>query len=479
MTEQERMDAFEKRFTALARAYTDPADRSVDALVTARSAMASTARGSAIKRRWQLGLALDRRIAWALVAAAMLVALVALAIAAGTIRQPAGHGRLVFVRDGELFTAEVDGSGQVKIATRGVNGASFGYLSALWAPDGRHIAATRDGGGEFLTPAVDLMTADGALVRSVELGPGGTPSITWSPNGARIAIAAYAAEIARDAIEPIAGSDVQLRIVGLDPSADREMALPPDWRGIAASGPEISTVPDLGARWSPDDRWIALRVGLAIAPEQTLGWHLVAVDGSGTRRVEDLVDDVGGLVESMDWSPDGRLLATSGQVGCLDGGCISIVDVQHGLLSATVTHPSNAEPNLHGKLLWPEFSSNGDRVAVLGNLIDFTSEPAVTETYTLYVYDLAAARLTELTSGSRPMILDTSGAVHPNGTATGEFVEGATAAWAPDGLRLLYLVREAGDAPAGWTIRSIDPAGRSRSAVIARSVQSFDLGFSK
>ena len=45
-------------------------------------------------------------------------------------------------------------------------------------------------------------------------------------------------------------------------------------------------------------------------------------------------------------------------------------------MTSTVEHPSAGDPNMHGKLFWPEFSPDGDRVAVLGGLIDFTSEPA-------------------------------------------------------------------------------------------------------
>jgi hypothetical protein len=90
---------------------------------------------------------------------------------------------------------------------------------------------------------------------------------------------------------------------------------------------------------------------------------------------------------------------------------------------------------------------------------EFTSEPAVAETYTLYDYDLATSRFTELTSGIRSMVLDSTGAAHATGALTGELVEAATVAWTPDGRGLLYLVRDGGDSAASWTIRSIDAAG--------------------
>lgn len=130
---------------------------------------------------------------------------------------------------------------------------------------------------------------------------------------------------------------------------------------------------------------------------------------------------------------------------------------------------------MHGKLFWPEFSPDADRVAVIGGLIDFASEPPV-ETTTLYAYDMANARFTDLTSGSQTLVLDSTGALASKGTATGEIVVQGSVAWTPDGRALLYLVREAGDGPASWTLRSVDPAGGSQPSTLIRGVQSFDIG---
>ena len=417
------------------------------------------------------------RRGFTLLAAAAVVGLLAgTAVVGGFVLQNTAPqvGRIVFVRDGDLFVAEVDGSAQTRIATGGANGAKFGYLTAAWSPDMRHIAAVRDIGGAFLTPGVDLLTADGALVRTVALNAGCGPSLSWSPDSSEVAIATCPADVPRDAIEPVE-SGIRLLIAGLDASADREIALPSEWRSVASANPEAWIRPDLWARWSPDGRWIALP---AIVAGQS-GRYVVAADGSGTRRIEALTDNLGDDIDFFDWSPDGRSLAISGGwVDCEEEVCLGIVDSEGGPVTSTVGHPSAEEPNLHGKLFWPEFSPAGDRVAVLGGLIDFTSEPAVTETSTLYDYDLATARFTELTSGTRSMVLDATGAAQPTGTETGELVTGGTVAWTPDGRGLLYLVREAGDSAASWTIRSIDVAGGSQSSALVRGVQSFDLGFS-
>ena len=219
----------------------------------------------------------------------------------------------------------------------------------------RHIAAVRDVGGAFLTPGVDLMTADGALVRTVALDPGCGPSVSWSPDSSEVAIATCPADVPRDTIEPV-DSGIGLLIAGLDASADREIALPPEWGSVASARREVWIRPELWAQWSPDGRWIAVPASVAGQG----GWYLVAADGSGTRRIEEFTN---GLlrVDFVDWSPDGRGLAVSGDwIGCVDGDCLGIVSSEGGPVS-TVGHPSGRDPNMHGKLFWPEFSPDGAR----------------------------------------------------------------------------------------------------------------------
>ncbi|MCI0583887.1 MAG: hypothetical protein L0227_13550 [Chloroflexi bacterium] len=475
MTEHDPMDRFETRLTALVRSYTEPAAKPSDSVATARAAMASANRGIVLGRLWPVGL--ERRVTSLLLLAALVIALVGLALAVGSrpspfVPHPAGPGRIVFVRDGDLFVADVDGSRQTRIASGGADDIMLGYLTAAWSPDMRHIAAVRDTGGAFLTPGVDLMTADGALVRTVALEAGCGPSLSWSPDSTLVAIATCPAVVPRDTIEPVE-SGIRLLLAGLNASADREVALPPEWRSLASARREVWIRPELWAQWSPDGRWIAIPALVAGQFRQ----HLVAADGSGTRRIEEFTSDLF-RVDSFDWSPNRRGLAISGDlIGCPDDVCVLIVESEGGPITATVGHPSAGDPNLHGKVFSPEFSPDGERVAVIGGLKDFTSEPDLAETSTLYVYDPATDRFTELTSGIQLLIQYATGLVEPTGVVTGELVAGGTVAWTPDGRGLVYLVRDAGDTAPTWTIRSIDAAGGSQSTVLIRGVQAFDLGF--
>ena len=76
MTDQSEMDALETRVTALVRSYTEPAAKPIDPVLTARTAMASSARGGVLGRLWPIDL--FRGAAWLLLLAALVIAPVVL-----------------------------------------------------------------------------------------------------------------------------------------------------------------------------------------------------------------------------------------------------------------------------------------------------------------------------------------------------------------------------------------------------------------
>ncbi len=317
MSDRTPMDPFELRLTGLLHAHTEPAARPVDALGAARAAMTTQAQGGVLGRLWPTTV--DRRLLRLLVAAALVIALAALAVVVGSqLTPPNDLGRLVFVRDGDLHVADGDGSGQTKIADGSADEIKLGYLSAGWSPDGRHIAAVRDVGGEFLTPAVDLMTAGGAVVRTIALDPGCGPSLSWSPDSSEVAIATCPADVPRDGIGAGDGdSGIGLLVVGLDASADREIALPPEWGSVASANPEVWTVPDLtvGGRPMVDGS----RCGRSRRALWGSSWSPTM--GRAPVRSARLVDAPGATtVMTLDWSSDGRRLAITGRLGWLSSG---------------------------------------------------------------------------------------------------------------------------------------------------------------
>ncbi len=475
MSERPPMDPFEQRLARLARAYTEPAARPTDPLATARAAM------SAPIRRWapferSLRPGIDRRVLRLLVAAGLVIALAALALAAGSTLRPRDPARIVFVRDGDLFVSAIDGTGATRIREGGADGTRLGYLAALWSPDMRHIAAVRDlGGPVFLTPAVDILRADGTSVRSIEPGPGGTPSLSWSPDSRRLAIVTSQADVQRDAADSDAGA-IRLAIVGID-GGSRDVVVPlAPW--FANGEPEIWTLPDLSVRWSPDGRWIAVAWEVASSARR---WHLVAADGSAVRPLSELVEGRCRVpADSIDWFPDGQHLAMVGDLAGDNELCVEALGSRGASAGATpepgtvAAIPDDPSSNLHGKLLLPNVAPDGKRIAIATFTDDFEAGRHVT---TLRVYDLASGRATDVASGTETLVLDGSGAAHVMGTLEGDPVWMGGIAWTQDGRRLLYLSPEPGDGPKRWTIRAVDAAGGSPSSIVVEGVRSFDLGY--
>ena len=199
---------------------------------------------------------------------------------AGGLDAPASRhpSRIVFVRDGDLFVSAIDGTGATLIREGGADGTAArlpgGPLVARHAP----IAAVRDlGGPVFLTPASTSSRPTGRVRRSIEPGPGGTPSLSWSPDSRRLAIVTYQADVQRDATELDAG-EIRLAIVGID-GGSRDVVVP-----LADGSPMPSprsgrcrTCRSGGRPTAGGSPWRGKRLSVR-------RWHLVAADGSAVRR---------------------------------------------------------------------------------------------------------------------------------------------------------------------------------------------------
>ena len=186
------------------------------------------------------------------------------------------------------------------------------------------------------------------------------------------------------------------------------------------------------------------------------------------------------LADFIDWFPDGRRLATVGDLAgnnelCVEalgsGGGNAAATPEPGIVAAIADDPSS---KLHGKLYLPNVAPDGDRIAISTFTDDFDSGRHVT---TLRVYDLASGRATDVASGVETLVLEASGAAHVTGTLEGNPVWLGGIAWSPDGRQLLYLSPESGAGPKRFTIRAVDAVGGSPSSVVLGGVRSFDVGF--
>lgn len=145
--------------------------------------------------------------------------------------------RLVFgARGGALYSVDVP-SGARSLLVR-LPGEHLDSVDGIaWSPDGAYIAVMNDlepGDGRLY-----VMNADGSDVRVLTEGWG--PSVTWSPDGTRLAYV--------DA----SGPDEAVRVVPLDGPALTEIGSPPAVR----CGDRLFCEDDL--TWSPDGSRIAFR----------------------------------------------------------------------------------------------------------------------------------------------------------------------------------------------------------------------------
>ena len=162
--------------------------------------------------------------------------------------------QFAFIRDGNAWIANADGSGQ----RNATNFAHGGAYSATWSPDGRFIAVIQES-------QLWILAIDGGDLRPLVLGPGRTSfhGLSWSPDSARLAVV----------VNRVDGPATLIARI------DDGTAIVLDSGGT----------PDVA--WSPDGRFIALlerdsAVGqIDIANSDGSGRHKVGTVSDGSSRI--------------------------------------------------------------------------------------------------------------------------------------------------------------------------------------------------
>jgi dipeptidyl aminopeptidase/acylaminoacyl peptidase len=264
-------------------------------------------------------------------AIAMTLVFTAAAVPAGASAQTAADGRIAFVRDGDIWVMNADGTNEVNLTntaeivetqpdwsadgtkllfTRRTSEAAFADIFVMdanpatddaanltntpgfeeyqpsWAPSGARVAFVRDVPGVVISeqPDIFVMDVDGGNVTNLtqrdemELYP------AWSPDGTEIAFAGV--------------REGGWEILKMTPSGQGELILTGD--GLDAF--------DFAPEWSPDSSKLVF-----MKQSQALGccepWEVWAVnrDGSGdTNLTNHPADDMG-----PSWSPDGSEITFS------------------------------------------------------------------------------------------------------------------------------------------------------------------------
>jgi len=201
-----------------------------------------------------------RRIALVVVVAALAALLVI--VIAGQHRDPLRSGLLAFIRNGDVYLANPDGSDARLV----LHQDGFASTSVAWSPNGERLAV--DGGSGVIV--VNASTGQATFL-------GGSNPV-WSPDGRELAV-----------LDPSPGAgDQALRIVDASSLSTRATHAFPAIGGMA---------------WSPNGRWIAANGGEGVK-------SIVRIDVTSGEVIQ--IEGPSGHLDAareITWSPDSLRVA--------------------------------------------------------------------------------------------------------------------------------------------------------------------------
>jgi Tol biopolymer transport system component len=218
-----------------------------------------------------------------------------------------GNGKFAFVRAGDIWVAEADGSNPVRLTTHLATDRS-----PRWSPDGTEIAFSSNRDGDF---EIFVMNADGSDPHQVTFNTGAHDRIpSWSADAAQIVYDKDFTEIyATDADG--GGGERKLAdgfVPGTSPRGDKVVFSDGGLVAMHIDGSgrrQVTDGPDLAADWSPRGNELVF----TRSPEDR-DVYIVHANGSGLVRVTDTPHR---FEFAPVWSPDGTKIAF---VGCPPSG---------------------------------------------------------------------------------------------------------------------------------------------------------------
>jgi len=257
-------------------------------------------------------------------------------VVTGPAPAPAAPGTLAYIRGGDVYVADPDGSNPVRITDSRSDGNCRGtdeYWTegGLWSPDGRYLAVLRMNCSSPVASWDAVITDARGNVLATFPSQGWRPA--WSPDSTRVAVWDTWPET--------------IAVYGLDGVRQTRLAVPPEYNGGNDSDPE----------WMPD--------GASLAA----GNLELPLDGGPTRRLPR-------LQQEGDSSPDGSLIAYN----------------DHGSLMVARSDGSEPRKVFGAGAQDPAWSPAGDRLA-------FVTDGPAGKASQLRVLDVATGTVTLVIQG--------------------------------------------------------------------------------
>ena len=246
-----------------------------------------------------------------------------------------GEGRIVYVKLGDIWVMEADGSNQTNLT----NTPDLDESEPAWSPDGSTIVFTRrvdptaGGFGDIVVMDADPLTNDAVSVTNTDNFDEYQPA--WAPSGLQIA---FVRQVPGEVI-----SD-QPDIFVMDADGENPINL------------TRSDTNELDPAWSPDGTKIAF------AGVREGGWEILAMDPSGMNEEVLTGDGVDAFDRAPDWSPDGTrivFMKQSQAAGCCEPWEIWAVNSDGSRDTNLTNHPSDD--------MAPSWSPDGSEIPFFSN----------------------------------------------------------------------------------------------------------------